>query len=96
MIIEADLELIKDTRAPEDIESHSKALGEPYRCNYFVGIDLHRQVVEIGGDETPVANNDHLATPLFPVDADATSIIYTHNAKGSSRINKCPDFMALN
>jgi len=37
MIIEANLELIKDAPASEDVESYTKALGKPYRCNKFIG-----------------------------------------------------------
>ena len=84
MIIEADLELIKDTSASEDIESHSKALGEPYRGNYFIITNLQRKVVKICGNKTPVPNNDHLATSFYPVNAYTPSIIYTQNAEGCS------------
>ena len=33
MIVEADLELIEDARTPENVETHTKTLREPYRCS---------------------------------------------------------------
>jgi len=83
VIIKAHLELVKDTRASEDVESHSKALRESYRYNYLMATDLQKEFVEIGRNKTPVANNDHLATTLFPVDTDATCLIDTQDAEGA-------------
>ena len=93
MIIEAHLELIKDARTSKYVEPYTKAFGKPYWGNYFVATDLQREVMEIGGNITPIANYDHLPTPLVPFDANPMSIIYTQDAESRSRINKCPQLV---
>jgi len=90
MIIEAHLEVIKDAGTSENVKPYTKALREPYWCNYLVTADLQREVMEIGGNKTPITNYDHLPTPLIPLDADTMSFIYTQDAESRSRINKCP------
>ena len=74
MIIEAHLELIKDTGASENVEPYTKAFRKPYWCNYFITTDLQR---EVGGNKTPISNYDHLPTPLIPLDADTVSFIHS-------------------
>jgi len=93
MIIEAHLELIKDARTSKNVEPYTKAFRKPYWGNYFVATDLQREVMEIGGNITPIANYDHLPTPLVPLDADTLSVIYTQDAESRSRINKCPQLV---
>ena len=95
MVIEAYLKLIKNAGPAEDIESYAKALRKTDGCDYFIACDLKRQIMKIGWNETPIPNNDHLATALVPIKAYTSSVVYTKYAEGRSGINKRPKLMVF-
>jgi hypothetical protein len=88
--------MIEDARATKDVESNTKPLRKTYWSYHFEVAYVHSQIMKIGGNETAVADYDHLAAPLFPINTDASSIIHTHDAKRRSRVNKYPEFVPLN
>lgn len=75
MIVEADLELIKDSPAPKEIETNPKTLREPNWSGNLPLIDLDGEVMEICGNEASITNDNHLLTPSFPVYSNSLCII---------------------
>jgi hypothetical protein len=76
-IIEADLELIKDSFVTQDIETNSETLGKSDWGIQFPLIDLDGEIMEIGRNEAAVANDDHLLPALLPIYSNALCVIYT-------------------
>jgi len=60
MVVETDLELVKDTFAAKDIESNSKPFRKSNRSNNLPFADMERKTVDISGDETSITNHNHL------------------------------------
>ena len=93
VIIEADLESIKDVRATKEIKTNTETLRKSDRGCNLPFTNLKRKTMEINRDETSIANYNHLELTLLPVNSDAEGIISTENSESCSGINKGPDSM---
>jgi hypothetical protein len=96
MIVETNLELIKDAFSAKNIESDSKTLREPDRSSNLPFVNLDGEIVKIYGDKASIANHDHLWPSSSPVYFDALDVIYTQNCVGGSRIDEDPDSVFKN
>jgi len=88
VIIEADLELIKDTCTTKEIKADTKTLRKSDRGCNLPFTNLNRKGVEINRNETSIANYNHLELTLVPVNYNAKRLISTENSKCCSRANK--------
>jgi len=96
MVVEADLELIKDAFATEDIKSNSKTFRKSNRSGYLPFTDLDWEIMNLDRDKTSIPNYNHVEGPFSPIYADTMCIIYAENGKGCSRIYKDPNSMVKN
>ena len=49
-VIKANLKLIKDDAAPENVKTNAKAFRKSDGCNHFLGVNMNREIV-CGGDD---------------------------------------------
>jgi hypothetical protein len=90
MIIETDLELIKDACSTEEIETNSKALREPDGCRNLKFPNTEFEIMKIGRDVTPIPNYNHLESAILDIDSHTSCSSIVKNTKHGSGVNIDP------
>jgi len=90
MIVETDLELVKDACTSENVESDSETFRESNGGSNFPYINFYRNLVEIHRNKTSVSHNDHLLFALLPLNTYVSSFFCIYNAEGCTRVDINP------
>lgn len=90
MVIKADLKMVENTGAAEKVKANSKTFGKTNRGSNLPFTDLNRKVMEIYGNKTAVADDNHLGPPLLPVNPNTACVVHAQDGKCCSGINKHP------
>jgi hypothetical protein len=90
MIIETDLELIKDACSAEEIETNSKALREPDGCRNLKFPNTKFEIMKIGRNVTTIPNYNHLESAILDIDSHTSCSSIVKDTKYGSGVNVNP------
>ena len=96
MIVETDLKLIEDAFSAKNIEADSKAFRESDGCCNLEFPNPEFEILKIGGNETPVANDDHLESAILNVDSHTPCRSFMEDTKHGSGVNVNPYLFIMN
>ena len=94
-IVEANLKLIEDSGATEEIETDSEALRKTDWSGNLRVTDLDWEVMDKSRNKASVADYDHLRPAALPVYPYVSGLSGIDNGKGSPRIDEEPEFVIL-
>jgi len=96
MIVETDLELIKDSFSAKEIETNSKTLRESNWCRNLEFPNPEFKILKIGRNVTTIPNYNHLESAILDIDSHTACRSIMKYTKHGSGVNVNPYLFVMN